>query len=181
MVTTSPDRELDLGRLMALAQGGDRAAYEALLTALARAARPLAARRLPADRVDDGVQNVLLAVHRARHTYDPARPFGPWFLALAHHRLTDTWRQVARASRREADEAEPWAWPEPPERHDALLGAVSALPTRQRRVVELLKLEQRSVREVARILDMSESAVKVTAHRAYRSLRRTLGVADVQR
>ena len=181
MVTTSPDRELDLGRLMALAQGGDRAAYEALLTALARAARPLAARRLPADRVDDGVQNVLLAVHRARHTYDPARPFGPWFLALALHRLTDTWREVHRATRLQADAVEPWAWPEIPEGHEALLEAVSVLPARQRRVVELLKLEQRSVREVARILDMSESAVKVTAHRAYRSLRRTLGVADVQR
>jgi len=30
---------------------------------------------------EDAVQDVLLAIHEKRHTYDPARPFGPW-LAL---------------------------------------------------------------------------------------------------
>jgi RNA polymerase sigma-70 factor (ECF subfamily) len=53
------------------------------------------------------------------------------------------------------------------------------LPERQRQVVELMKLEQRSVREVALILGMSESAVKVTAHRAYKKLRQELGEWDV--
>ena len=61
----------------------------------------------------------------------------------------------------------------------AVRAAVAELPARQRQVVELLKLEQRSVKEVARILDMSESAVKVTAHRAYKTLRQTLGERDV--
>ncbi len=60
----------------------------------------------------------------------------------------------------------------------AVRAAVAELPERQRRVVELMKLEQRTAREVAEILDMSESAVKVTAHRAYKTLRRTLGEWD---
>ena len=152
---------------------------------LASASRVLALRRLPADRVDDGVQNVLIAVHRARHTYDPMRPFGPWFSALARNRLTDTWRRVARTVGREtprADMAEvAGAGDEQSRREDraAVRAAVAELPARQRQVVELLKLEQRSVKEVARILDMSESAVKVTAHRAYKTLRQTLGERDV--
>jgi RNA polymerase sigma-70 factor (ECF subfamily) len=49
---------------------------------------------------------------------------------------------------------------------------VAALPDKQRRVIELLKFEELSVREVASRLGMSEANVKVTAHRGYRALRR---------
>ena len=43
--------------------------------------------------------------------------------------------------------------------------AVAALPDNQRKVIELLKFEELSVREVAARLGMSEANVKVTAHR----------------
>ena len=55
-----------------------------------------------------------------------------------------------------------------------VLGALDALPPRQREVVRLLKLEERPVREVAGRLGLSEANVKVTAHRAYRVLRERL-------
>jgi len=180
----TPELEQELGRLMCLAQGGDKIAYETLLRSLAGAVRGMAIRRLPKDSVDDGIQNVLVAVHKARHTYDASRPFAPWFLALAGHRLTDTWRKVHRTSNREVTWAdlEQLAGPEAPdsmmEDRAAVRAAVAELPPRQRRVVELMKLEQRTAKEVAQILDMSESAAKVTAHRAYKTLRRTLGEWD---
>ena len=41
------------------------------------------ARRLPPSMTDDAVQDVFLAIHEKRHTYDPARPFGPWLAAIA--------------------------------------------------------------------------------------------------
>jgi RNA polymerase sigma-70 factor (ECF subfamily) len=53
--------------------------------------------------------------------------------------------------------------------------ALGRLPPRQREVVSQLKLHDRSVRQVSQELGMSESAVKVTAHRGYRTLRRLLG------
>jgi RNA polymerase sigma-70 factor (ECF subfamily) len=53
--------------------------------------------------------------------------------------------------------------------------ALEALPARQRAVVEALKYRDESVRDVAGQLGMSESAVKVTAHRGYRAMRRWLG------
>jgi len=59
---------------------------------------------------------------------------------------------------------------------DAIHAAVAMLPARQREVVQSLKLQEESVREVAGRLRMSESAVKVTAHRGYRTLKRLLGV-----
>jgi hypothetical protein len=33
--------------------------------------------------VDDIVQEILLSVHAARHTYDPARPFLSWLMTIA--------------------------------------------------------------------------------------------------
>ncbi len=54
--------------------------------------------------------------------------------------------------------------------------ALKALPSRQRDVVEGMKLRDESVRDVAERLGMSESAVKVTAHRGYQALKKILGV-----
>ena len=58
---------------------------------------------------------------------------------------------------------------------EAIRAAVAALPERQREVIEALKFGDQSVREVAGRLNMSESAVKVTAHRGYQLLKRVLG------
>jgi RNA polymerase sigma-70 factor (ECF subfamily) len=58
---------------------------------------------------------------------------------------------------------------------DAIHAAVASLPDRQREVIESLKFRDQSVREIAGRLSMTESAVKVTAHRGYRVLRRLLG------
>jgi RNA polymerase sigma-70 factor (ECF subfamily) len=56
--------------------------------------------------------------------------------------------------------------------------AIEALPERQREIVSALKLRDESVKEVSTRMGMSPSAVKVTAHRAYRALRRALGGGD---
>ena len=78
----------DWSALMAAAQSGD-AAYHRLLTEAAARLRRYFDRRLPPGVVDDAVQDTLLAVHRKRHTYDPARPFEHWLLAVARHKWID--------------------------------------------------------------------------------------------
>jgi len=39
--------------------------------------------RASAGDLEDVYQEVLLAVHRVRHTYDARRPFEPWLFAIA--------------------------------------------------------------------------------------------------
>lgn len=65
---------------MARAQDGDRQAYRILLEDATPFLRALAGRcfKETAD-VEDVVQDVLLTVHAVRQTYDPRRPFGPWW------------------------------------------------------------------------------------------------------
>lgn len=53
--------------------------------------------------------------------------------------------------------------------------ALSDLPEKQRHVIDLLKIKDLSVKEVACRTGMTESAVKVTAFRGYEKIRRILG------
>ena len=80
-------RQDEWAGLMARAQEGDAAAYRHLLVAIAPYLRALAARyhRTHQD-VEDSVQDILLTIHTIRHTYDPARPFKPWLVAIGRRR-----------------------------------------------------------------------------------------------
>jgi RNA polymerase sigma-70 factor (ECF subfamily) len=168
---------------MRQAQDGDRHAYAELLVLLTSVARRFVRTRLGhASWADDVVQETLITVHRARHTYDVSRPFAPWFYAIARSRLIDVLRRERRLGARElgVDELPEVVSADRSDREaevdaTAIRQALETLPARQREVVEALKLSDQSVREVASRLGMSESAVKVTAHRGYRALRRLLG------
>ncbi len=183
----SPQQERHAAVLMQRAQEGDEEAYIELLVLLTELTRRHVCLKLGAivPWADDVVQETLISVHNARHTYDPRRPFAPWYYAIARNRLIDALRREGRVTRREvgvevlpdvvalvrADES-PFADVD----LEAVRAALGALPPRQREVVEALKLRDESVRDVANRLRMSPSAVKVTAHRGYRALKRLLGV-----
>ncbi len=163
------------------AQEGDQRAYASLLVMLTPITRRFARARLGnVGWLDDVVQETLISVDRARHTYDPARPFAPWFYTIASSRLIDVVRRERRIAGRELTDDQ---IPEPPVPSavqdeidvEAIHAALASLPARQQEIIRRLKLEDQSVREVASGLGMTESAVKVTAHRGYRVLRRLLG------
>jgi RNA polymerase sigma-70 factor (ECF subfamily) len=167
-------------RLMSLAQQGDSAAYTELLTMLSRVARQFARSRAgDVPWLDDVAQETLLTVHRVRHTYDIARPFAPWFYAILSSRLIDVIRRERRVGARELGMDVLPERAEPPtgsrEESVRVVAAVGKLPARQREIVHRLKIREESVKSVSRRLGMSESAVKVAAHRGYRTLRRLLG------
>lgn len=176
------DEERHAAQLMRLAQGGDEAAYAEALAILTAATKRFARGRAGAvPWIDDVVQETLVSVHKARHTWDPARPLAPWFYAIAAHRLVDVWRRERRVSTREQgqDTLEVPAPGAPTGEWDdvdmaAVSTALAALPARQRDIVEGLKLREESVRGLAARHRMSESAVKVMAHRGYKRLRSLL-------
>jgi RNA polymerase sigma-70 factor (ECF subfamily) len=63
---------------------GDQRAYASLLHETTRLLRPFLAKRLSiANEVDDLMQEILLSIHKARHTYDGNRPYRPWVYAIA--------------------------------------------------------------------------------------------------
>ena len=171
------------GLMMAAAQDGDRQAYARLLGEITPVLRRVVRRRWAgsgsAD-AEDVVQDVLISLHAVRHTYDPARPFMPWLLAIMQYRIQDASRKVVRRSAHERPE---WSFEhglpdvvaEPredvPGDPEALRKALADLPAGQRRAVELLKLEECSLKEAAAVTGMSVAALKVAVHRGIKALR----------
>jgi RNA polymerase sigma-70 factor (ECF subfamily) len=177
-------QEQEATALMTRAQQGDAAAYSALLTVLAATARQYARNRFgDVAWLDDVAQETLLAVHAGRRTYDARRPFAPWFYAILSNRMIDVLRKEKRVSTREVGTD---TLPEPAARSTQgqglpgevdprqLEAALEALPDRQREIVRALKLKEESVKQVSERFGMTPSAVKVTAHRGYKALRRLL-------
>jgi RNA polymerase sigma-70 factor (ECF subfamily) len=168
---------------MRQAQQGEQVAYGDLLAELASTVRRyVRARAGHVAWLEDVVQETLLTIHLARHSYDASRPFAPWFYAIARSRLVDAVRCQRRLSTRELADGEVHDVPAPraPAGRDdidvdAIRRALRALPPRQRDVIEGMKYRDESVREIAERLGLSETAVKVTAHRGYKTLRRLLG------
>jgi RNA polymerase sigma factor (sigma-70 family) len=172
---------------MAAAQAGDRVAYEALLRDCVGLIGRIARRQgVPADRIDDVVQETLLTVHRARQTYDPARSFTAWLRVIAERRAVDLLRQTGRHAAREVHA--PLAYEGHADDSDAVrrasdgaeaargLGdAIAHLPERQREAVQHLVLQERSLAETAAATGRTTGALKVNLHRALKTLRSRLG------
>jgi RNA polymerase sigma-70 factor (ECF subfamily) len=166
---------------MARAQRGDQEAYASLLVLATGAVKRMVRQKWGnVAWLDDAVQETLVSVHRARHTFDPARPFAPWLYAIAHNRMIDVARRERRIGERELATD---VLPETATSTEAPAGvdiervraALLVLPNRQRDVIVGMKFGDESVRQVGARLGMSDSAVKVTAHRGYKLLRRLLG------
>jgi RNA polymerase sigma-70 factor (ECF subfamily) len=181
---TSRAPDQDWSVLMARGQQGDAQSYRRLLQSIAPYLRALAHRfGLSGPDLEDAVQDVLLTVHSIRHTYDPARPFGPWLTAVARHRLLDRLRRRVRQARRETELTEAHETfaaaetnhPELAGEAQRLTAAIASLPQGQRRAVELLKLKEMSLREASQVTGQSETALKVSVHRAIKRLRALLG------
>lgn len=169
--------------LMRAAQAGDGRAYGSLLAQSTPVIRRAVAKRWTGPDVEDIVQEVLLSLHSVRHTYDPSRPFLPWLLAIVQYRIADAARRHARRASRESPEcnfehglpdvAAPVAQ-EGPGDPELLSRALADLPEGQRRAVQLLKLEERSLKEAAEATGMSVGALKVAVHRGIKALRAKL-------
>lgn len=168
---------------MAAAQAGDRAAYEALLRDCVPFIKTVAARQgVPPDRCDDVAQEVLLTIHHARQTYDPARSFNAWLRVIAERRAIDLLRQLRRRGARElhapvAYKSHPDAGADPArgvehaEASRRVDEALATLPPRQREAVEALVLKEQSLAEAAQSTRRSSGSLKVNLHRALKALR----------
>ena len=97
--------------LMAAAQRGDADAYGELLNEIGPVLmRFLRAQVRDAQEAEDLYQETLMAIHRARHGYDAARPFEPWLFAKARHIV------AAHAERHRVRQAREVLVAAPPER-----------------------------------------------------------------
>ncbi len=167
-------------RLMIASQAGDARAYTVLLTEVQRWLERYFRRRVAPAQLDDLVQDVLLALHAKRATWDETRAFLPWLAAIARYRWVDHLRRVYRTAEdalEDQDSAED-------SDEEAVLARMSLdrlfvhLPQGQCEAIVLVKIKGLSVIEAAERSGQSESLIKVNIHRGLRKLAALVEEAD---
>jgi RNA polymerase sigma-70 factor (ECF subfamily) len=172
------EREDEWTDLMRSAISGDEAAYHRLLRAItpvlrAAARRGLARAAQPVDQSEDIVQDILLAVHLKRQTWDSNAPFAPWLFAIARNKLIDALRRRGRRIFVNIDdfaETLPGEAPEPTASASEVASQLQTLPARQREVLQSIAVDSASIKDTAAKFSMSEGAVRVALHRGLASL-----------
>lgn len=164
--------EATLAQLMAQSQKGDSQAYTVLLTEVQLWLERYFRRRVAPAQLDDLVQEVMMAVHKKRATWDPNRAFLPWLAAIARYRWVDFLRKVYRSAEEELGDHDAAEDSE----EEAVMARMSLerlfvhLPDKQTEVIELVKIEGLSIKEAADRTGQSESLVKVNIHRGLKKL-----------
>jgi RNA polymerase sigma-70 factor (ECF subfamily) len=167
--------------LMRQSLEGDKRAYAELLRETARLLRPFLMKRLSFEsEAEDVLQEILISIHKARHTYDGLRPYKPWAYAIARFRLQDYLRMHYADQLRHAVDISDLEnnlhedVTDSAISYESISGEIQKLPEKQAAILQLIHQEGCTAKEAAEKLEMSESAVKVAAHRAYKVLRQKL-------
>lgn len=164
--------------LMRAANRGDAVAYHRVLTAITPILRKVVRARgsgLGSEGCEDVLQDVLLAIHRKRHTWRDDQPLRPWLYSIARHKVVDAFR--SRGSRVEisiddfAEGLPAVDGPDPTMGRD-MEKVLSALEPREADLVRAFGLKGETTAETAARLNMSEGAVRVALHRALKSVAR---------
>ena len=168
-------------RLMVNAQAGNESDYQQLLTELTNVIYSFLRSRFGNHHfIEDCVQETLMAIHQARHTYDQHRPFRPWLFAIVRHKAIDTLRKQStrqKITNQYQGEQEIFSHEgRHSETESELIKGrlLASLSVQHRDVLTLTKIIGFSTAETAEKLGISESLVKVRVHRAIRKLKQFL-------
>jgi len=176
----SPEDKQRWKDLLIESSGGDKQAYDTLLGEMYDYLNIFCRRHLyNPEQLEDCVQECLFAIHKAKHTFDHSKSIGPWFFTIVRHKIIDQFRKSKRQKEREKLDPhyeEVTAGPSYPDIDLAgeLQKLLPKLSPLYREVFVLTKIENKSVKETAELLNVGESAVKVRAHRANKALRKLI-------
>ncbi len=171
---------------MTLVAGGDAEAFAVVFDRHSGPAFSLAYRMCGRRALaEDIVQEAFVSLWRAGERYDRSRgSVRSWVLSAVHHRAIDAFRRESvKQSRDVGDDgaAERVAAPDLTDaqalrRDEArrVRGALEALPSDQRRVVELAYFGGFTHTQIAEILELPAGTVKSRLHRARMALRQKL-------
>lgn len=170
------DRDTSWEGLLARANDGDAAAFLRFLTEVTPVLRGLIRARgrgLPPDQHEDILQEVLLAIHLKRQSWQRDAPVRPWLYAVARHKVVDAFRRRGAAIHLPIEDFDnvltAASAPAPLAARDAerMLGLIDS---RSAALVRAVRLEGQSTDDAGARLGLSGGAARVALHRALRRL-----------
>jgi len=154
---------------------GDADAHACLLRALVPLLRAFFRRRLQSggdDDVEDLVQEVLIAVHNRRATYDRDRVFTAWLYSIARYKMVDQFRRSRQTVPIEGleDILVTEGFEASSNARLDVIGLLETLPAKQAQAIRATKIDGASVAEAAIAAGIGESDIKVSVHRGLKAL-----------
>jgi RNA polymerase sigma-70 factor (ECF subfamily) len=180
--------EQELSHLMRLTQSGDSGAYNQLLTRIEKMLQSYVRKSVRDDMAEDVIQEIILGIHAKRNTFNTEQFFLPWLYAIARYKVIDYIRAKGKREVLLID----------PEDSESLLasdillasdffGVVDSftvddleslfvdLPEKQREVIKSVKIDGLSIKETSTKLNLTESDIKISIHRALKTLKARYG------
>lgn len=162
--------------LMRAAIAGDGRAYARFLriaTPVLRCVIRAKGSNLTREHHEDILQDVLLALHRKRDTWEVGRPVRPWLYAIARHKVVDAFRARCTAVHVQITDFEDVLaaedGPDPLAERD-VTSLIGRLDRRSADIVRAIELEDERTATVGERLGMTEGAVRVALHRAIKRM-----------
>ncbi len=173
---TSSQKNHLLQDLIKLALAGDQNSYHQFLTQISVVIRVIVAKKIPVADIEDVVQEVLISVHKARHTYDGNRPIMPWLVAITRFRINDYLRKHYAEMHHKTSDIEEFFdilidVINEPVNYELVDEMLAIIDVRQKKILTMMHIEGHTAKEVGLALGMNESAVKVAAHRAVKKIK----------
>ncbi len=179
MVTSASnknDSKQILKELMKSAIAGNQSSYQEFLLQTSKLLRSFISKRINQSDVEDVLQEILISIHKSRHTYDCERPIIPWLMSIANFRINDHLRKHYLEMRHKTsnidDFIEILADVTNEQSSNELINDIFAdLDSKQKKILTMMYIEGYTAKEVGRTINMNESAVKVAAHRAVKKIK----------
>jgi RNA polymerase sigma-70 factor (ECF subfamily) len=171
---------------------GDPAAFQEVYDLLGGRLRAFFLRQTrDRGRAEDLVQQTLLQMHCARHSYVRGSDVVPWAFAIGRRLLIDSLRRRKKEVLFDTAEQAAAAIASRPSRDSIpdevastrqmaarVQAALERLPEHQRIAYVLVREDGLSVAEAADVLGITVTAVKLRAHRVYEALRKVLASGE---
>lgn len=181
-MSLDPINEVELQEWVRKAQDGDGAAFEKIYDHFFLPIYRYTAFRVSGDAAEDLVADVFVKAWEKLSRYKARKgvPFGAWLFRIARHTVIDAYRR----NREYEEMPEDYADPDALNRADARVQdddrlrivrkAMDALPKRYREILVLTYVAELPTNEVARVLRLTEGAVRILKFRALRKLEAAL-------
>jgi len=169
-----------LSDLLRAGLAGEQLEYAKFLSQITPMLRRMVGRKLASSDAEDVVQEILISIHKARHTFDGERPIMPWLASIANFRITDHLRKHYAQMRHQTSDIADYenilsdVTNDTPE-SESLDELLEGVPEKDKKILNLMHVEGYTAKEVGKQMNMNESAVKVAAHRAIKKIREKFG------
>ncbi|MFN3604534.1 MAG: sigma-70 family RNA polymerase sigma factor [Leptonema sp. (in: bacteria)] len=180
--------EQKLKELLLQSLKGNQLAYKTFLEELISILKKYFSKKIQNQTdVDDLIQETLISIHKALHTFDKSLPLYKWVYTIAYYKYIDYIRKNSKIKKNEIQ----WeTFTEIPtklekeailsyENANRIESVLNLLTNKEKKIFQLLKIEKFSIREAAKELNVSEGALKVAAHRVYKKIKKLINQKEL--